>query len=68
MDTKEALQKEGFKCDIAAKNLTWAVGKTGIKVMPDLTLSDAIESLAMYAGVAFIGDQELLLILMILKL
>jgi protease I len=54
-DTKDALQKEGFKCDIAAKNMSWAVGKTGMKIMPDLTISDAIESLAMYGGVAFIG-------------
>lgn len=54
-DTKDALQKEGFKCDIAAKNLTWAVGKTGMRIMPDLTIGDAISSLSMYAGVAFIG-------------
>ena len=55
MDTKEALQKEGFKCDIAAKNLSWAVSKNGMRVMPDLTLSDAVDSLAMYGGVVFIG-------------
>jgi protease I len=54
-DTKDALQKAGFKCDIAAKNMSWAVGKEGMKIMPDLTIGDAIESLAMYAGVAFIG-------------
>jgi protease I len=54
-DTKDALKKEGFKCDVASKNMDWAVGKEGMRIMPDLTIGDAIESLDMYGGVAFIG-------------
>jgi len=55
MDTKNALKKAGFKCDIASKNLDKANGKLGMSIMPDLTIEDAIDSLDMYAAVAFIG-------------
>jgi len=54
-DTKDALQKAGFKCDVAAKTIDPAEGKFGLKLMPDLTIEDAIDSLDMYAGIVFIG-------------
>lgn len=54
-DTKEALRSKGFKCDVAAKTLNKASGKSGLEIMPDLTIEDALESLDMYAGVVFIG-------------
>lgn len=55
VDTKEALQRNGFKCDIAAKDLHECVGADGLKIMPDKTLSESLDGISMYRAIAFIG-------------
>jgi protease I len=55
MDTKEALQSKGFKCDIASKTIDICEGQNGLKVNPDITIEDALIGLEMYKAVVFIG-------------
>ena len=55
MDTKEALQKNGFKCDVASKSLEVAKGSLGLEISPDINLEDALVGLEMYRAVVFIG-------------
>ncbi|MCK4520977.1 MAG: DJ-1/PfpI family protein [Nanoarchaeota archaeon] len=55
MDTKEALQKKGFSCDIASKTTMKAKATDGMSVMPDISIKDVIGSIDLYKAVVFIG-------------
>jgi len=55
MDTKEALQKAGFKCDVASKTVDKAKGAFGLEIIPDITIEDALIGLDMYKAIVFIG-------------
>jgi len=55
IDTKDALQSKGFKCDIASKTGEMSIGADGLEVTPDITIKDAIIGIDMYEAVCFIG-------------
>lgn len=55
IDTKDALQSKGFKCDIASKTVEPAKGAFGLEIIPDITIEDALVGLDMYKAMVFIG-------------
>ena len=54
-DTKEAISKAGFRCDVASSSTSIAKGKLGLEIHPDITIEDALIGLDMYRAVVFIG-------------
>jgi|SRR3989344_6839396 len=55
MDTKKAIQSKGFSTVIASKTIAQAIATDGTRIMPDISLKEAIESLDLYKAVVFIG-------------